>query len=67
MQKLNVRQDFCDWFCQFEHPCLISDWAKLERWVTLDGGVVKITIPYANHELKDALMSWISRSLNTNT
>ena len=59
MQKLNIRQDFCDWFCQFEHPCLITDWAKLERWVTLDGGVVKITIPYANHELKDALMCWI--------
>lgn len=60
MRQFSSKQDFCDWLNQFHHPSLIEEWASQPDVVSVEAQSFNITIPFAAHQLKQALSDWIS-------
>lgn len=63
MHQFTSKQDFCSWLNQFEHPCLINEWADHANIVTLDEqGVYQIQLPFAANDLPSQLVAWIEQA-----
>ncbi|MFW8630983.1 iron-sulfur cluster carrier protein ApbC [Vibrio natriegens] len=62
MHQFTSKQDFCDWFNQFQHPLLVENWSDINGVVTITAqGGVDITLPFASNELKTSLHQWVTQ------
>ena len=62
MHQFTSKQDFCDWFNQFQHPLLVENWSEINGVVTITAqGGVDITLPFASNELKTSLHQWVTQ------
>ena len=62
MHQFTSKQDFCDWFNQFQHPLLVDNWSDISGVVTITAqGGVDITLPFASNELKTSLHQWVTQ------
>ncbi|CAH0530586.1 Iron-sulfur cluster carrier protein [Allocatenococcus thiocycli] len=62
MHQFTSKQDFCDWFNQFQHPLLVENWSEINGIVTITAqGGVDITLPFASNELKTSLHQWVTQ------
>ena len=62
MHQFTSKQDFCDWFNQFQHPLLVENWSGINGVVAITAqGGVDITLPFASNELKTSLHQWVTQ------
>lgn len=61
MRQISSLSDFQQLLEQFEHPHLISGWAKHPGLITAKpDGVIQVNVPFASHTLVHQLSDWIS-------
>ena len=67
MHSFTSKQDFCDWFNQFQHPQLVENWADIHGVIVVQAtGNVEIQLPFASHALKEELCVWIQQQQASN-
>ncbi|PFG55802.1 ATP-binding protein involved in chromosome partitioning [Vibrio sp. ES.051] len=68
MHQFTSKQDFCDWFNQYQHPQLVENWADIHDVIAITAqGEVEVTLPFASNGLQYELRDWIRHQQTVGT